>query len=238
MGNSGETRDACCGARGATGARGARGATGATGAACDARPATGLARVLGKGVWLDNPICYQALGLCSAIAVTDRLDKTLLMCAAMVIVLSAGNFIMSLLRAIAPRGARFAGEVVVVVTLVTMVDQAARAFFYAVSEQLGPYLGLIIANCIILRRAEACAVKKCAFAGAWDGLLHGVGYSIVLLLVAAARELGGAGALCGRHVMPPWATSCKVLLMPAGAFFILALLVWFVRYISPARDQE
>ncbi len=138
---------------------------------------------LGNGVYKTNPIIYQVLGICSALAVTSRLENALVMGGALIFVLAMTGLIVSLLRSIMPRRIRMIVEVAVIATFVILFDQFLRAFYWEMSKQLGPYVALIITNCIVMGRAEAFATQNPPILSMLDGVANGLGYAIILALV-------------------------------------------------------
>ncbi|ANT65895.1 MULTISPECIES: NADH:ubiquinone reductase (Na(+)-transporting) subunit D [Prosthecochloris] len=189
---------------------------------------------------VNNPITRQVLGICSALAVTVKMDTALVMSGALIFVLVGSNVMVSLLRNLIPPRARIIVMLVIIATLVIFIDQLLKAFLYDISKQLSVFVGLIITNCIVLGRAEAFALKNGVGASALDGLGNGVGYGIILVLVAFFRELFGSGTFLGIQVVPlglyaqhgGWYMNNGLMLLAPGAFFVLGLLVWLQRTIS------
>jgi Na+-transporting NADH:ubiquinone oxidoreductase subunit D len=192
--------------------------------------------VLHKGLFSDNPIVRQVLGVCSALAVTNLVQNTLVMCLGVIFVLCCSNLAVSLLRNAIPQRVRLVAQVFIIACFVMMVDIVIKAFSPDIHRFIGPYVGLIITNCIIMGRAEAFAAQNRPGLALLDGLANGLGYSLVLLAIACVREPLGFGTLLGiplpgRDIF--W-HAWIIMAMPPGAFFTLALLVWFVR----ARQQK
>ena len=186
-------------------------------------------QVFKAGLWDENPVFRQILGICSTLAVTNLLVNTAVMCAGLIFVLACSNTTVSLLRRHMPHRIRMMVQVLIIAAYVIIVDIAMRAYYPEVHKLIGPYVGLIITNCIIMGRCEAFATKNPPLASFWDGLGAGIGYSIVLLMIAVVREALGFGTLYGialpaRDVwLPhPW----TIMVMPPGAFFMLALVAW------------
>jgi Na+-transporting NADH:ubiquinone oxidoreductase subunit D len=182
-----------------------------------------------KNLWQENPVFRQVLGICSTLAVTNLLTNTLIMCAGLTFTTALANFTVSLLRKHTPKQVRMMVQVLVIAAYVIVVDRTIKAYFPEVHQFIGPYVGLIITNCIIMGRCEAFAAKNPPFASFLDGLGAGIGYSIVLLMIAAFREPMGFGTVFGiplpaREV---WWHSWTIMVMPPGAFFMLALVSWF-----------
>ncbi len=188
----------------------------------------------------DNPIMLGVLGICSALAVTSKLETSLVMSIAVIFVLAFSNLAVSLIRNHIPGSIRIIVEMTIIASLVIIADQFIKAFFYDISKQLSVYVGLIITNCIIMGRAEAYALKNPPMMSFLDGIGNGMGYAFVLVLVGFIRELFGSGKLLGFSVLPlstegGWYISNGLLLLPASAFFLIGFLIWIVRTIK--KDQ-
>jgi Na+-transporting NADH:ubiquinone oxidoreductase subunit D len=195
---------------------------------------TSALRALARPIVDDNPVTMQVLGICSALAVSRRLDTALLMSVSVICVLTFSNVSISLLRNHLPRSIRLIVQITVIATLVTVVDQLLRAFAWELSRQLSVFVGLIVTNCIVLGRGDSFAMFHGVRASALDGLGNGLGYALVLVLVASVRELLGSGSLLGVPVLVPrdaggWYEPAALLLLPPSAFFLIGGLVWAVR---------
>ena len=190
---------------------------------------------LKAGTLEDNPVCHQCLGICSALAVTGMVRNTLVMCAALFFVLVLSNVTISMLRNTIPRKVRIIAEMAIISTLVILFEQFLKAFHYEISKQLGPYVGLIITNCIILGRAEACALTSSVVKSFWDGVSNATGYSLVLIGVSLVREALGRGTIFGVTVMPEIFAPCQVMLQAAGAFFVLGAILWVIKSVAPDK---
>jgi len=188
-------------------------------------------------VWTENPIFRQILGICSALAVTNLMRNTLIMCAGLVFANVGSNMIISALREYTPRRTRMITQVLIIATFVIIIDFVIKAFAYEASKQMGAYIGLIITNCIIMGRAEAFASKNTVGMTFWDALGSGLGYSVVLIGVALIREPLGFGTLFGFQVLPESFVKWQIMVLPPGAFICLGLLVWFGRAIAPEKVQ-
>jgi len=192
-----------------------------------------------------NPITTQVLGICSALAVTVKMDTALVMSAALIFVLVGSNTIVSALRNLIPSRVRIIVMLTIIATLVICIDQILKAFLFDISKQLSIFVGLIITNCIVLGRAEAFALKNTVWESALDGLGNGIGYGLILLLVAAARELLGSGTMLGMQVVPGflyveqggWYVNNGLMLLAPGAFIILGLLIWAQRTITGYTEE-
>lgn len=190
-----------------------------------------------------NPIGLQILGICSALAVTSKLETVLVMCLAVIFVLAGSNFSVSLIRKNVPDSIRIIVEITIIATLVIIVDQFLKAYAFSVSKQLSVFVGLIITNCIVLGRAEAFAMKNPPLLSAVDGIGNGLGYSLVLILVGFFRELFGAGKLLGFTLLPStndggWYLPNGLMLLPPSAFFIIGLLIWVLRTWKTEQIEE
>ena len=193
----------------------------------------------GKKVLLDplfdsNPIALQVLGICSALAVTTKLDTTLVMCAAVIFVLTLSNFSISLLRNQIPTSIRIIVQLTIIASLVIVADQFLKAYLFEISKQLSVFVGLIITNCIIMGRAEAYAMQNKPTSSLIDGIGNGLGYSLVLMVTASLRELLGAGKILGYPVLSSvneggWYHPNGIMVNSAGAFFIIGLFIWALR---------
>lgn len=177
-----------------------------------------------NGVWKENPILIQMLGLCPTLAVTTSATNGAGMGLSTTAVLVAANIVISALRNIIPARVRLPGEIVVVASLVTIVDMLMEGFTPSLYSALGIYIPLIVVNCIILGRAEAFAMKNKPLISAFDGLGMGLGFTIALILIGGARELLGAGTVFGIQVMPASYEPVAIFILAPGAFFVLACL--------------
>ena len=188
----------------------------------------------------NNPIALQVLGICSALAVTTKLETSLVMCGAVIFVLTLSNFSISLIRDHIPSSIRIIVQLTIIASLVIVADQLLKAYLFEISKQLSVFVGLIITNCIIMGRAEAFAMQNGPVLSLADGLGNGFGYSLVLLITGAIRELLGAGKLFGYVVFPlvtdgGWYNPNGIMVTSAGAFFIIGFLIWGLR--TWKRDQ-
>ncbi len=186
-----------------------------------------------------NPVFVQVLGICSTLAVTNVLKNTLVMCLGLIFVTSLSNLSLSLLRAWIPSRIRMMAEVLIIASLVIIVDICLKAYYPEISRQLGPYVGLIITNCIIMGRAEAVALTSPPRTALIDGISSGIGYSYVLLLIACCRELlGTRGSWGARLVGQSW-TNWLIMDMAPSGFFVLAVFIWIVKgwIMRPATEK-
>lgn len=177
----------------------------------------------------NNPVFVQILGICSTLAVTNVLLNTVVMCVGLIYVTALSNLTLSAMRRFIPGRIRMIVEVLIIAAYVIVVDILLKAFYPDISRQLGPYVGLIITNCIVMGRAEAFALSHPPWLSFVDGFSAGLGYSYVLLTIAFIRELLGSGSILGCHVLGPGWVNWSIMVMAPGAFFVLALFIWFVR---------
>jgi Na+-transporting NADH:ubiquinone oxidoreductase subunit D len=183
---------------------------------------------------VNNPIALQILGICSALAVTSSMKVSFVMCLALTVVCAFSNFFVSLIRHHIPGSIRIIVQMIIIASLVIVVDQVLKAVAYDVSKQLSVFVGLIITNCIVMGRAEAFAMKNPPIPSFLDGIGNGLGYSVILMIVAFFRELFGAGTLWGVVVLPVetnggWYVANGMMLMPPSAFVLIGLLIWALR---------
>lgn len=191
-------------------------------------------RVITDPLFNNNPIAFQILGVCSALAVTTKLETSLMMSLALTAVLVCSNAAISLIRNHIPSSIRIIVQMTIIASLVIIVDQMLKAFAYELSKQLSVFVGLIITNCIVLGRAEAYAMKNSVGLSFLDGLGNGLGYSLILIIVGTIRELFGSGTLLGYTVFPlvtegGWFYPVGIMLLPPSAFFIIGLFIWWLR---------
>jgi Na+-transporting NADH:ubiquinone oxidoreductase subunit D len=193
--------------------------------------------------WTSNPIAYQVLGICSALAVTVKLENALVMGIALTAVVTFSNVGISLMRNLIPHRIRIIVELAVISSLVIIVDQVLQAFYFEMSKQLSVFVGLIITNCIVMGRAEAFALANGPLASMWDGLGNGLGYAWVLALVGAVRELFGSGTILGISVVPQsffdlGYVNNSLMVYPPAAFILLGLLIWVAKSFGGATGAE
>lgn len=179
----------------------------------------------------DNPVIVQVLGICSALAVTAKLEPALVMTVSVTAVVALANVIISFLRNTIPTSIRIIVQLVIVAALVVIVDQVLKAYNYEVSKALSVFIGLIITNCIIMGRLEAFAMTNRPWAAFLDGIGNGLGYGIILIIVAFFRELLGSGTLLGMQVIPQWAyehgyQNNGLMILPPMALITVACIIW------------
>lgn len=186
----------------------------------------------------NNPVFAQILGICSTLAVTNSLKNTVVMSAGLIFVLSLSNVIISMIRKKIPSKIRMMVEVLVIASLVIIVDIVLKAYLPVISRKLGPYVGLIITNCIIMGRAEAFAITNKPGKSFIDGFSSALGYSYVLLVIAFFRELLGSGEIWGAKVLGDWWINWSFMVMAGGAFFMLAIFIWVVKGLFIQVEEE
>ncbi len=194
--------------------------------------------VFKSGVWDENPIFRQILGICSTLAVTNLLINTAVMCGGLIFVLGASNVTVSALRHYTPRRVRMIVQTLIIAAYVIVVKILLDAYLPGIAEALGAYVGLIITNCIIMGRAEGFAGSNPVWPSFVDGIACGIGYSFILLIIAFFRELMGQGTLFGLPILGAWWPRWTIMVMPPGAFFMLALVIWVARRHSKAPTVE
>ena len=187
----------------------------------------------------NNPVIVQILGICSALAVTVKLEPAFVMGISVTFVCAFSNLLMSLLRNSVPSRIRIIVQLVVIATLVIVVDQVLRAFLYDVSKQLSVYVGLIITNCIVMGRVEAFALGNKPWASFVDGVANGIGYALILVIVAFFRELFGSGTLFGFDVLARFGyTNNSLMLFPPMALIIVGCIIWVHRSLNKDLQEK
>lgn len=190
----------------------------------------------------NNPIALQVLGICSALAVTTKMETAVVMCFAVIFVLSGSSFVISLLRDLIPPSVRIIVQLSVIASLVIVVDQVLKAYLFNISLQLSVFVGLIITNCIVMGRAEAYAMQNGPFMSLMDAIGNGLGYSLILIYCAFFRELLGSGSLFGYVIMKPvtmggWYEPNGLMILSPGAFFLIGLFIWVLRAFKPEQVE-
>ncbi|MFC1752019.1 electron transport complex subunit RsxE [Thermoproteota archaeon] len=189
-----------------------------------------------KGIWKDNPVLIQLLGMCPVLAVTNSLVNGLAMGLATAFVLICSNLMISLLRRLIPKQVRIAAYIVVIATFVTMADIFLKANFMEISKALGPFIPLIVVNCIILGRAEAFASKNGLFRSLLDALGMGAGFIMALLIISGIRELLGSGTLFGFTILGAWYKPWLIMILPPGAFLALGFIIAGMNVIKERKS--
>ena len=191
----------------------------------------------------NNPIALQILGICSALAVTTQLSVALIMCLALTSVTAFSNMSISLIRNHIPSSIRIIVQMTIIASLVIVVDQVLKAYAYQTSKTLAVFVGLIITNCIVMGRAEAYAMKNPPWNSFLDGIGNGLGYSLILIIVATVRELFGSGTLLGYTILKPvsqggWYLPNGLMLLAPSAFIIIGLTIWVIRTYYPQQVEQ
>ncbi len=199
--------------------------------------------LLSRSIFKRNPIALLVLGICSALAVTGQLTTAFVMSICVTLVVAFSSLTISIVRFHIPNSVRIGLQIMVIATLVIIVDQVLKAFLFDLSKQLSIYVGLIITNCIVMGRAEGFAMSNPPVPSFIDGLGNGLGYGFILMSVAFVRELFGSGTLFGFEILPlttngGWYLRNGFLVLPASAFFLIALLIWLLRTIDPSQQEN
>ncbi|MBT8115871.1 MAG: NADH:ubiquinone reductase (Na(+)-transporting) subunit D [Arenicella sp.] len=200
-------------------------------------------KALLEPLFVNNPIALQILGICSALAVTTQLSVALIMCLALTAVTAFSNLSISLIRNHIPSSIRIIVQMTIIASLVIVVDQVLKAYAYQTSKVLAVFVGLIITNCIVMGRAEAYAMKNPPWPSFLDGIGNGLGYSLILIIVATIRELFGSGTLLGYTILAPvsqggWYQPNGLMLLAPSAFIIIGLTIWAIRAYYPEQVEE
>ncbi len=200
-------------------------------------------KVLFEPLFANNPIALQILGICSALAVTTRMEKALVMSLAVVLVTGFSNFFVSIIRDYIPSSIRIIVQMTVIASLVILTDQVLKAFVYDVAKEMSVFIGLIITNCIVMGRAEGFAMKNPPIISFLDGIGNGLGYSLVLIVVAFFRELLGSGSLLGHQILPlategGWYQPNGLALLAPSAFFLIGFFIWGLRTWKTDQIEE
>jgi Na+-transporting NADH:ubiquinone oxidoreductase subunit D len=190
----------------------------------------------------DNPIALQVLGICSALAVTTKVETALVMSVALTVVLIGSNVAVSLIRERIPNSIRIVVQLTIIASLVIVTDQVLKAYLFDVSKQLSVFVGLIITNCIVMGRAEAYAMQNGPVSSFFDAVGNGLGYSLVLILVAFFRELLGGGRLFGFQLLElategGWYNPNGLMVLAPGAFFLIGVFIWVLRTLKPDQIE-
>jgi len=194
-------------------------------------------------IFKNNPIALQILGICSALAVTTKLETSLVMSMAVIFVLTLSNFFVSIIRNHIPSSIRIIVQMTIIASLVIIADQLLKAYMFEVSKGLSVYVGLIITNCIVMGRAEGFAMKNGPVASLLDGIGNGLGYSIVLIFVGFFRELFGTGKLLGYTILNPindggWYAPNGLMVLAPSAFFLIGIFIWIIRTFDKSQLEE
>lgn len=199
--------------------------------------------LISRSIFQRNPIALLVLGICSALATTGQMTTAFVMSICVTLVVAFSSMTISIVRFQIPNSVRIGLQIMVIATLVILVDQILKAFFFSLSKQLSIYVGLIITNCIVMGRAEGFAMSNPPIASFFDGIGNGLGYSFILMTVAFIRELFGSGSLFGMEILSlttngGWYVRNGLLVLPASAFFLIALLIWLLRTIDIKQQEK
>jgi Na+-transporting NADH:ubiquinone oxidoreductase subunit D len=199
--------------------------------------------VLLNPIFNDNPIALQILGICSALAVTTNLYPTLLMCFALTSVLCLSNLFVSIIRNHIPTNVRMIVQITLIASLVVIVDEVLKAYDYETSKTIGVFVALIVTNCIVMGRAEAYAMQNGPWLSFLDGLGNGLGYSLILIIVATIRELFGSGTLFGYEILiltqnGGWYLGNNYMVLSSSSFILIGLLIWLLRSWKVEQIEE
>lgn len=195
-------------------------------------------KIFKEGIWDDNPIFKQIVGICSALAVTNLMLNSLIMGIALIFVTAFSELTVSIIRKFTPNHIRMMIQVLIISVYVIIVDIFLKAYYPEMSEALGPYVGLIITNCIIMGRCEGYAQNNPPFNSFLDGIASGLGYTMILLIIAFIRELLGFGTVFGIQILGDWWTNWTIMVMPPSAFFVLGIIVWWARSKTEKDEKE
>ncbi|MBU2513063.1 NADH:ubiquinone reductase (Na(+)-transporting) subunit D [bacterium] len=204
---------------------------------------TKMSEVLFDPIFKNNPIALQVLGICSALAVTSKMDTVIAMSAALIFVTSLSNLSVSIIRKHIPNNIRIIIQMTIIASLVIIVDETLKAYAYDISRRLSVFVGLIITNCIVMGRAEAFAMKSGPVASFLDGVGNALGYSLILFVVGAIREIFGTGKFLGYNVLTPiteggWYQTNGLLVLPPSAFFLIGFFIWALRTWKKDQVEE
>ncbi|MCM8832351.1 MAG: NADH:ubiquinone reductase (Na(+)-transporting) subunit D [Candidatus Omnitrophica bacterium] len=194
-------------------------------------------RIITGGLWRENPIFCMILGICSSLAITNKLENAITMGLGVTFVLMFTEIIISILRNFIPVRVRMITYMVTISTFTIVVDRFLKAFFPVISEALGPYVGLIITNCIVMGRAEAFSIKNPIKDSIIDAIAYGLGYTYILILMSVIREILGFGTILGHKITPSDWTNWTAMTIAPGAFFLLAVYFWIFRTILKKTEQ-
>ncbi len=195
-------------------------------------------KIVKKGIWGDHPIFAAGLGICSALAISNKVENAVAMGAGVTFVLVATAVFISILRSLIPQRVRIITYMIVIASFVIIVQKFLDAFSPTVSEALGPYVGLIITNCIIMGRAEAFFIQNKVYHSILDAVSNGLSYSYTLIIIAIVREVLGFGTLLGVNVTPDGWERWVVMTMAPGAFFLLGIAIWISRTLTESKSED
>ncbi len=202
-----------------------------------------IRELLWEPIFNNNPVTLGVLGVCSALAVTGKLENAIVMTICVTVVVACSSFAVSLIRNQVPGSIRIGVQITIIATMVIVVSQVLEALLFDISKALSVYVGLIITNCIVMGRAEAFAMKNRPVASMLDGIGNGLGYGMVLVVVAFFRELFGSGSIFGIEVLKSvteggWYVNNGMMVLPPSAFFLIAFLIWAIRTWKPEQNEK
>ena len=201
-----------------------------------------MKKVLFGPILDNNPIALQVLGICSALAITTKLETALVMALPLTSVTAFSNLFISAIRNQIPSSVRIIIQMTIIASLVIVVDQILKAYSYEISKQLSVFVGLIITNCIVMGRAEAYAMKSPPLMSFLDGIGNGLGYSFILICIGTVKELFGFGTILGFEILPlvqngGWYQANGLLILPFSSFFLIGGMVWILRTLRPEQVE-
>lgn len=199
--------------------------------------------LVSRSIFQRNPIALLVLGICSALAVTGQMSTAFVMSICVTLVVAFSSLTISIVRFQIPSSVRIGIQITVIATLVILVDQILKAYYFELSKQLSIYVGLIITNCIVMGRAEGYAMSNPPIASFLDGIGNGLGYGFILMTVAFVRELFGSGTIFGVEILQlstngGWYVRNGMLVLPASAFFLIAMIIWILRTLDPEQQEK
>lgn len=202
-----------------------------------------MKRVLIDPIFKNNPISLQILGICSALAVTSKMETAIAMGAAVTLITAISSFVISLIRKIIPTNIRIIVQMTVIASMVIVADQVLKAFFFDIAKSMSVYVGLIITNCILMGRTEGFALSNPPGKSFVDGIGNGLGYSMILLFLSIIREFFGSGSLLGHQLLPlakdgGWYHPNGLMVLAPSAFFLIAIFIWIARSIDKTQVEE
>lgn len=202
-----------------------------------------IKKIFKENVWISNPIAFQVLGVCSALAVTVKLEDSLVMGISLTLVVALSNFFLSSIRTLIPNRIRIIVELAVISSLVNIIDELLLAYYFEMSKALSVFVSLIITNCIVMGRAEAFALANKPWASFLDGISNGLGYALVLGIIGFLRELLGGGTILGIKAIPNvfyemGYVDNGLMLIPPAAFILLGLIIWIFKLLGGAKGEE
>jgi Na+-transporting NADH:ubiquinone oxidoreductase subunit D len=201
-----------------------------------------IKKIIYNSIWVSNPIAFQVLGVCSALAVTVKLEDSLVMGLSLTLVVALSNFLLSSIRKLIPNRIRIIVELAVISSLVNIIDEMLLAYYFEMSKALSVFVSLIITNCIVMGRAEAFALANSPVLSFFDGIGNGLGYAVVLGIIGSLREIFGSGTILGLKVIPQYLYDIGyvdngLMLIPPAAFILLGLVIWIFKSLGGAKGE-